>query len=152
MDNEAIISQVDGIFRDYLETRGFELIDLTYRFENGRNVLRALVDLPTGGITIRECAELNRELGTLLEGKDIIPAEYDLEVNSPGLDRPLRTERDFARNKGKQIKVFLSEEINGKIEVDGAVNEVSAEEVTLMTRDGFASIPFNKINKAKILI
>lgn len=152
MDNQELITRVEPIIKDFLEERGFELVELTYRYENGRNVLRALVDLPTGGINLDQCAGLNRELGDILEQQQVMPEGYDLEVNSPGLDRPLLTERDFARNLGKQIKVFLTEPINGKIEVDGTATEVSAEEVTFLTSNGPVSLPLSKINKGKLII
>jgi ribosome maturation factor RimP len=152
MYNEEVIKRVEGLFKDRLEPQGFELVALTYRYENGRNVLRGLVDRPAGGITIAECAGFNRELGLLLEEKDVIPEEYVLEIASPGLDRPLCTERDFARNKGKKIKVFLSEPINGRIEVDGTVGEVSPTGVLLLTGDGCLTVPFGTINKAKRII
>lgn len=152
MDNEAIIRATGELFREYLAERGFELIEVIYRFENGRNVLRALVDRPTGGITLDECAGLNRELGQLLEERAVLPEQYVLEVNSPGLDRPLRTQRDFARNEGKEIKVFLTEPINGRIEIDGTAGGVTGKELTLLTSKGPVAIPFEKINKAKLII
>jgi len=152
MNNEEVIGKARAVFEELLPARGFELIDVTYRYENGRNVLRALVDRPAGGITMDECAGLNRQIGDILEERAVISEIYNLEVSSPGLDRPLRTERDFARNRGKQIKVFLSEPINGKIEVDGTVGEVSSRELALLTSDGPLGVPLEKINKAKLII
>jgi ribosome maturation factor RimP len=152
MANEELVNIIKGLFEDILLQRGFELVDVTYRFENGRNVLRCLVDLPTGGISLEACAGLNRALGQMLEERAIICEDYVLEVASPGLDRPLRTQRDFARNMGKQIKVFLIEPINGKIEVDGTASDISEKEVTVLTRDGCLSVPLEKINKAKLII
>lgn len=152
MNNEEIVRAMEELFRDYLSERGFELIEVIYRFENGRNVLRALVDRPTGGIRLDECAGLNRELGQVLEERAVLPEHYVLEINSPGLDRPLRTQRDFARNDGKEIKVFLTEPINGRIEFDGTANGVSEKDLTLQTKDGCLVIPFAKINKAKLII
>ena len=152
MRNEELINQIAAVFKEQLNTAGFELIELTFRFENGRNVLRMLADRPMGRISLGECARLNRELGQLLEERGLIPEGYVLEINSPGLDRPLRTEGDFARNKGNEIKVFLTEPINGRIEVDGTVSEVSPEGVALLTGDGCVSLPLAKINKAKLIL
>lgn len=152
MNNEELIRKIQDLFTAFLAQRGFELIDLTYRFENGRNILRLLVDRPAGGITLDECAGLNRELGQMLEETNLIPEHYYLELNSPGLDRPLTQERDFARNMGKEIKVFLREAINGRIEVDGTISALSAGELTLLTKDGCFVAPFDKIHKAKLII
>ena len=152
MANEELIERVRQVCVECMAARGFELIDLTYRFENGRNMLRVLADRLAGGINLDECASVSRQIGAILEERDTIPEAYFMEVSSPGLDRPLRTERDFARNRGKQIKVFLSEPINGKIEVDGTIGGVSSLELSLLTEEGPLGVPLSKINKAKLII
>lgn len=86
--------------RTEIERRGAELIEASFRRNGPRGVLTFIVDKP-GGITLDECAAINRALS---EG-DFIQGSYLLEVNSPGLDRPLKTDRDFERAMGETISV-----------------------------------------------
>lgn len=92
--------------RAEIERRGAELIEASFRRNGPRGVLTFIVDKP-GGITLDECAALNRALGETLdrlnEG-DFIQGSYLLEVNSPGLDRPLKTDRDFERALGETLE------------------------------------------------
>ena len=71
-----------------------ELVDIEYLSEHGRWVLRIYVD-QEGGITLDGCARVSREIGDLIDVKDILQHEYVLEVSSPGLNRPLKKEKDF---------------------------------------------------------
>ena len=129
-----------------------ELVDLTGRFEGSRLVLTVLVDRPEGGITLDECAGFNRSLGDKLEEDARLTQEYLLEVSSPGIDRPLRSRRDFERNVKKGAKFFLKEQINGKIEWDGQIQQVTDTFVAITTQTGMLEIPLTSINKAKLLI
>ena len=151
MKDEELTKTLEALVGECLAVRGLELIELKYHFERG-GLLRVLADRPNGGITIDELAGLNSAIGQLFEEKSLLAEGYHLEVSSPGLDRPLKTQRDFCRNFGKRIKVFLSTAINGKIELDGIVREAADEAVTLETAAGPVSIPLSAINKAKILI
>jgi len=95
---------------------------------------------------------LNREIGVLLDEKDIIKEKYILEVASPGLDRPLKTRDDFLRLLNKPAKFFLNEVINGKLEWDGSIDRVDQESVFIMAKEGIIELPIIKINKAKLII
>ncbi|MCX5711970.1 MAG: ribosome maturation factor, partial [Candidatus Omnitrophica bacterium] len=84
MDRQEIIGQLKAVISEYLDCRDMELVELIYRQEGRDLVLRLLVDYPEGGITIGECAELNRSVGIMLDEKNIIEQNYILEVSSPG--------------------------------------------------------------------
>ncbi len=96
---------------------GAELVEVTFRRSGGRGVLTILAD-KRGGITLEDCAVINRHLGDLLDAlgeKDaVIQTPYILEVNSPGLDRLLKTAKDFSRAIGDQLRVVHRDE-TGKI-------------------------------------
>jgi len=87
-----------------VDGEGLELVDLEYKKEGKRWVLRVFIDGPDG-ISHNECVRVTRVLEPLLEEKDPIPHQYILEVSSPGLDRPLKRDRDFERAIGKKIEV-----------------------------------------------
>ncbi|MCU0650870.1 MAG: ribosome maturation factor RimP [Candidatus Omnitrophica bacterium] len=152
MINESLVSQVKALIGDFLSSRGLELVELILRPEGSGTVVRVLADYPHGGITLGECASLNRGIGDMLEEKNLFESHYVLEVCSPGLDRPLRTARDFERCKSNAVKCFLKEPINGKIEIDGVVSDVKESRLILETKQGIAEIPVEKINKAKRIV
>jgi len=111
-----------------------------------------MADHPHGGITMDECSRLNLEIGDILEEGNVIQSHYILEVCSPGLDRPLRTGKDFNRCIYRAVKCFLNEPISGKIEWDGVITGVSDIDVSLETAQGILKVPLDKISKAKQII
>jgi ribosome maturation factor RimP len=105
-----------------VEKEGLELVELNF-FEGGSSsVLRIYVD-KTGGVTLDECANLNRKIGDYLEMEDLINRRYLLEVSSPGLDRPLTREGDFKRKIGEKIKLVLKEKAPGPAEIIGKIKD-----------------------------
>lgn len=149
MDRQETINTLKNIIGDYLKNKGLELVDLVYRYE-GRDVfLRILADRPTGGITIEECALINNEISEILDEKDILRERYILEVSSPGLGRPLKTKNDFLRCMNQELKFFLSEPVNGKIELEGIICKVSEDTVYINIDANTVEIPLSKIKKAK---
>ncbi len=110
---EAIIAQVKELAESILEPKGLELVDVEYRMEYGRWILRVFIDKPEG-ITVDDCSDVSAELGTLLDVKDIISHAYNLEVSSPGLDRALTREKDFLKYKGKKVKIITKQPISGR--------------------------------------
>ena len=150
MDRDTLIKQLNELIEEFLKSQGLELVEVIYRQEGRTHVLRIFADRPEGGITLEECSLLNREIGRMLEEKNILQEEYLLEVSSPGIDRPLRTQKDFARCINRRARFFLSEPVNGKIEWEGLIVQVGAEAVSLdLSGTGRVEIPLSKINKAK---
>ncbi len=152
MDREGIIEEFKIFLADFLRSRNLDLVEVIHRYEGADLVLRILVDKPEGGITIGECALLNRELSDILDERNILEQRYILEVSSPGLDRPLKTEADFIRSLNKKVKCFLSELVNGKLEWDGVVQKAGEGKVFIDTGREVLEIPLAKINKAKQII
>lgn len=152
MDRDNLINEFKAFLKDFLRPRNLDLIDVIHRYEGRDLFLRILVDRPEGGISLGECALLNRELGDILEEKNILEQRYILEVSSPGLDRPLKTENDFKRCLNKKVKFFLSELINGKLEWDGVINQAGEGKVVIDTGKEVLGIPLDKINKGKQII
>jgi len=152
MDKQVIIEELVNIIGDYLKSQSLDLVDLIYRYEGRDLFLRILTDKPEGGITLDDCGRINRDIGGILDGGDIIPGKYILEVSSPGLDRPLEKRNDFTRCKNKKIKLFLSEAVNAKLEIDGVIKGVVEDSVSVETDEGIVGIPLGKINKAKQII
>lgn len=91
----------------------YELVDVEFIKEGANWYLRIYIDKPNG-ITIDDCQTVSEELGEKLDKVDPIEQSYFLEVSSPGLERPLKKERDFEKYKGETVEVKLFEAVDGK--------------------------------------
>jgi len=149
MDREAVIGGLKNIIGDYLQARNIDLVDFIYRYEGKDLALRILADNPEGGISLGECACLNRDISRLLDEQDIIQERYTLEVSSPGLDRPLKTKSDFLRCSNKKVRFFFGEPVNGKFELEGIINKVGDDTVFIDIANQTVEAPLAKIRKAK---
>lgn len=146
-----VIERVNSLIESYLQENGIELVDIIYRREQGGMVLRLLVDTPEG-ITVVECEKLNNFLSEALDKEEVITDHFLLEVASPGLDRPLVTDRDFTRVMGKELDVRMYEPVDGKREHQGKLLGMDKENIVIES-DGISTvIPRTKIAKAKLKI
>jgi len=132
---EEYESKVEAWLLPLLEKNQFELVDVEYVREAGIWYLRAYID-KEGGITVDDCEVVSRRLGDWLDEKDFIEDSYILEVSSPGLGRPLKKEKDFARSLGKDVEVRLYRPINKQKEFTGTLKAYDADTVTLSMEDG----------------
>lgn len=151
MDIKALVKEVEELVSPLLDKENVELVEILYRRESGRMVLRFLVDVP-GGITLAECARLNNQIGKVLDESNIALANYLLEVSSPGLDRPIKTVKDFLRAVGKNVRLLYSKDGREKVTYIGEVKSVDNENVTLVIEGKEEVIPIDKIVKARLEI
>ena len=96
-----------------VENLNYELVDVEYVKEGANWYLRVYIDKP-GGISIDDCQAVSEQVSELLDKNDPIDQSYYLEVSSPGLDRPLKTEKDFTKYKGELVEVKVFQPIDGK--------------------------------------
>lgn len=89
-----------------------EIVDVEYVKEAGEYYLRIFID-KDGGVSLNDCEVITRAINPILDEKDPIKENYFLEVSSPGLDRPLKKEKDFIRYAGRDVEVKLYKPING---------------------------------------
>ena len=106
-------SRTEAMLMPIVETKGFELVDVEWVKEGANWYLRAYID-KENGITVDDCEEVSRALSDLLDEEDFISENYILEVSSPGLDRPLKKEKDFARSIGKDVEENYSKQLTKK--------------------------------------
>jgi len=132
-----------------LEEENIELVELNFVRRHGSVSLRLLIDIREGGICIGDCARINSKLGNILDTHNLIEERYVLEVSSPGLDRPLKTKNDFLRCLNKEVKIFLKEPINGKIEFQGAVTGAQEDCVVIDSAGQVLRIALTNITKGK---
>lgn len=146
-----MVQELSALVEPVVEDHGCELVELQFRRETRGWVLRLIVD-KDGGISLDDCAGISREVGHLLEVEDPIEQSYTLEVSSPGLDRPLKREKDFIRCLGKKAKVTTREPLEGEQVFVGLIEGVAAGNIQLSTGKGEVAIPFERILKARLVV
>ena len=118
------------------EEMGFELVDLGIEKEPTGRYLRFYIDKPEG-ISLDDCERFHKAIRPLVESYD-----YDfMEVSSPGIDRPLKTDRDFERNLGAEVEIHLFRALEGVRELTGTLVGLEGEEIVLDTPEGEKRIP-----------
>ncbi|HIE36170.1 MAG TPA: hypothetical protein EYP89_02915 [Candidatus Omnitrophica bacterium] len=105
IDKEKIKKDIERI----INKRGVQLVEFKIFSSQGKFICRCLVDYPEGGITIDDCARINQEIFSFLENSKCLGDDFVVEVNSPGLDRNLKTREDFLRAKKKLICFWFNE-------------------------------------------
>ncbi|MFH0920353.1 MAG: ribosome maturation factor RimP [Fibrobacterota bacterium] len=140
---------VEKIVNNVLSDKGIELVDINYHTGGKRTVIRVFIDKPSGGITVEECAVVNRALNVNFLVEDSIPDNTIIEVSSPGMDRPLRMPRDFERNLHRVVDVYYTEVGGRSFSATGTLTAVHPDGITLKTAKGDKSIPHASIVNAK---
>jgi len=144
-----MIDKIKEIIEPVLKEEQIELVELIFRKETGRQVLRFLVD-KEGGIQMADCVRLNQRIGQILDGANIIQESYIIEVDSPGIGRLFETKRDYKKAVGRLVRVTLNEKIQDKKEYIARLEEVSDRGVKIdVKKKGVIEIPFEKILRAR---
>lgn len=131
---EAYEQQTEQLLLPIIESHGFELVDVEYVKEAGTWYLRAYIDKP-GGITVNDCELVSRTFSDILDEKDYIEDTYVFEVSSPGLGRPLKKEKDFARSLGEEVEIRTYRAIDRQKEFIGILKEYDKDTVTIEYED-----------------
>lgn len=151
MDRSAVTRRVWELAEPLALAAGLDLVDVQFRPESGRVVLRLLIDRPEGGVTLDELARVSRELGDVLDAHDAVPGRYSLECSSPGLNRPLLREAHFRRAAGQRVRVQTRVPVADRRHFRGTLDGVTAEGITLTDAGaGTVTIPFATIDKANV--
>lgn len=137
MTKKEIETTCENLVLPIIEERGFELVDVEYVKEGANFYLRVYAD-KEGGITIDDCVDVSRALNPLLDAYDKeFKDPYILEVSSPGLLRPLKKDKDFARNLGKMIEIKLFKPLeNSKVkEFEAELKAYDEKTITVLMDD-----------------
>jgi ribosome maturation factor RimP len=136
------LEQIRSIAERVARSRGLEVWDIQSRRETAGHVVRVFIDkpgpaaTPDDSVSIEDCEQVNREIGTILDVEDPLPFAYTLEVSSPGLDRPLRALDDYRRFTGRLAKIVVSEAVNNQKAFEGWLRGVEDDVVLLETPNG----------------
>jgi ribosome maturation factor RimP len=146
--------ELQGLLERTVDGLGYDLVSV--ELSNRGRMLRIFIDKPAGpqgavasGITVDDCARVSNQLARVLEVEDI---DYDrLEVSSPGLDRPLKKEADFARFAGEQARLTLRVPVAGRRNFTGVMRAVADGKLQLEIEGGMVSVDLANIDKARLV-
>lgn len=126
----SVTENVRELAAPILESLGLELFDLQFRKGGNRSLVQIFID-KEGGVTLEDCQRASQEIGMVLDLKDAVPGSYNLEVSSPGINRPIRDRQDYQRYKGSKIKVKLFAPMENRKTVIGINRGIEEETLRL---------------------
>jgi ribosome maturation factor RimP len=145
--------QVEQQIRRIVESEGLELVHVDYQRHGGGYLLRVDID-KEGGVNIDDCSLISQQVSTWLDVEDPIPAEYELQVSSPGLDRKFYTTADYEKFKGRLVRVKTSKAIRGLHVIVGRLKEFDGSTVVVtdpvMKKDPDYTIPLEAIKETRL--
>ena len=140
--------KLSGVFQEM----GYELVDVEYVKEGSGMSLIFTID-KDGGVNIDDCEVVSKKIDPLLD--EINPTDdkpYTLVVSSPGLDRPLKTDRDLKRGLGKEVEITLFAKLDGKKVFDGVLDSFDEKTITLETEGTKQTFDREKVASTKLVI
>ena len=151
MRKNPIYQLVTDLVETTLKGSDIELVDVEYKKTGKTWSLRVFID-KNQGVTVNDCQRLSREIEDLIAIHELIADRYVLEVSSPGLDRPLKKETDFIRNKGKQVLVKTYLPINNSKTNTGTIKNFLNDTLLLEIKKDTLKISLTDIAQAKLII
>jgi len=145
---DPVAREVSTLIEPVITDLGYELVEVQFRREQHGQVLRIVI-YRQAGIGVDDCRQVSREVSHLLEVEDLIEHAFHLEVTSPGLDCKLKNERDFARYRGKKVKVVLLDSAEPLI---GLIGEVADGRVFIEVEGEGQNIPLDLIKRARLVV
>jgi len=138
------------LFEPVVEGMGYDLIEIEHFPNPKHGVLRLYID-KANGVNIDDCTEVSRQISALIDVEDPVRGKFNLEVSSPGMDRPLRKLRDFQRFTGSLVSLKTAVPMDGQRNFKGKLLQATEEVVVIETDTEEISIPMRSIDKARIV-
>lgn len=149
------MSKIEEIARNLvlpvIEKNNYELVDVEYKKEGNNWFLRIYID-KVGGITLDDCQIVSEYLSSKLDEVDPIQNSYILEVSSPGIDRPLKTARDFEKYKGMDIEISLFTPIDKKKKYEGELLDFNGEKIIILSNGAQREFDMNNVSLVKPVV
>ncbi len=129
---------------------GYELVEIEYQPSTRHGVLRLYID-SEDGIQLEDCSAVSNQVSALLDVEDPIPGHYNLEVSSPGMDRPLRGIKDYERFTGELVNIKTGMAIDGRRNFKGRLRGIEGDEITIECDGQQFLLPLASIEKARLV-
>ncbi|MDG1858985.1 MAG: ribosome maturation factor RimP, partial [Emcibacteraceae bacterium] len=152
--SSVLTDKIAAMIEPTIEALGYELVRVQL-FPSPRgeaSTLQIMAEKEDGTMTVEACAKISREISVILDVEDPIESEYNLEVSSPGMDRPLTRLKDFVKYVGCEAKVEMNKTVDNRKRYRGKLIGVE-EEVILINVDGEShKLNFTDVQKAKLVM
>ena len=147
-----IADKIEALIAPVVMDMGYELVGVEYVASGKHSILRVFIDSETG-ITLDDCEAVSRQLSSIFDVEDPIATQYNLEVSSPGIERPLFNIGHYQRFLGQDIKLRLVRPVNGQRKFTGAIGSVSetSNTIELVTELGTVDLELGLIEKANLV-
>ena len=146
---EDVERQIEKI----VSSEGLELVHIDYHRQGRGFLLRVDID-KEGGVTLDDCEGVSRQVSALLDVEDVVPAEYELQVSSPGLDRKLYKQSDYQRFLGRLVRVKTSKPIRGLHVIVGRLKEFDGQTIVVsdaaVKKDPDYRIPLGDVKETRL--
>ncbi|MFQ5608409.1 MAG: ribosome maturation factor RimP [Candidatus Zixiibacteriota bacterium] len=139
---------IAGALAPALQKAGFELVEIKLAQYGRSSRLRLFIDTQTdAGVSVEDCAQASRLVGEILEAERFFESDYHLEVSSPGIDRPLTTERDFRRRVGRTIWIDFID--SDRTRLEGELECVEGDQLALAGKKQTHRVRLSEIREAR---
>lgn len=152
---DGVVLRLQEVIEPPLADLGYECVFAETTVENGRKIVRLFIDrlesqAALGAVGIEDCVKVTRELDPILDVADVIPGRYELEVSSPGINRPLAKKKDFERFKGKKVAVRTFEKVGDRRNFLGTLLGLDGDEIRIDVDGREHRVPFEEVSKAHL--
>jgi ribosome maturation factor RimP len=148
-DSDDLLARLEQLARRAAEPFGLEVAWVELKRHGGSTLFRVFIDQESG-VGLEDCQRVTERLGVILDVEDPIEPSYTLEVSSPGLDRPLWSEKDYQRYAGRLARIKTKEALDGKRQFRGRLAGVEEHRIVLENRQERVSIPFPAIESGRL--
>ncbi|WP_144393244.1 ribosome maturation factor RimP [Pleionea sediminis] len=145
-----MIAELNKLIEPAVEAVGCEFVGLEYVADGRHSVLRVYID-SENGVTIDDCADVSRQVSAVLDVEDPISGHYNLEVSSPGMDRPLFKLEHFERFQGEEVKLRSHTPVEGRRNFRGVLQAVEGDQISLNVDGHVFTVAFDNIDKARVV-
>ncbi len=149
-DMQSAPDRLNQLIGQVVEPMGYELVGIEYRRGGDSGLLRVYIDRD-GGIMLDDCVAVSRQLSAMLDVEDPLQEAYQLEVSSPGMDRPLFVKEHFERFSGSKVRIKLRMKLHGRRNFEGILKGVQDEGVMLEMDGEMECLPLEQIDKARLV-
>jgi len=144
-------THLEPVFEPVIEKAGFKLVRL--RIMGGASrTLQVMAERPDGSMDVEGCTTLSHALLDFIEAEDPIEGDYEIEVSSPGIDRPLTRLMDFSRWAGHEAKIELTLPIEGRKRFRGVLLGLDGQDVMIRADNADIKFPFRAVANAKLVL
>jgi ribosome maturation factor RimP len=150
LEQELSSRTLTKLLQPLVEDLGYEFVGLEYASSPKHGVLRIYIDRESG-VGLDDCSLVSREVAALLDVEDPISGHYNLEISSPGLDRPLFTWEQFAQFTGEEAQVSLFAPEEGRRKFKGRILGADADKLVIEQDGAEIALNFNNIAKARLV-